>query len=174
MTEPATTVIRDGGNRVTIRQADVNAAKRFTYFLRWSAEDDAYLASAAEIPGSTTHGETPEEAIVNAMDVAALWLAAHRKWSQSSPEPGSHRRYTVRAGQADPAVTMTPAEIRTVRETLGMSQPVFASILSVSVNTVRAWEQGLQQPNGTALRLIAILRENPAYGERLLTVRATA
>jgi len=69
---------------------------------------------------------------------------------------------------------MTSAEIRAVREALGMSQPVFASVLSVSVSAVRAWEQGLRQPNGTALRLIAILRENPAYGERLLVHATTA
>jgi len=157
---------------VTVRQEHVEAAKQLTYVVHWSAEDAAYLASAAEIPGSTIHGETAEEAVTNAIDIAALWLAAYKVWGLRAPEPGSHRPYTLRAGQADPAEGMTAAEIRAVRETLGMSQPVFTSVLSVSVSAVRAWEQGLRQPNGTALRLIAILRENPAYGERLLSASA--
>jgi DNA-binding transcriptional regulator YiaG len=162
------------GNQVVVRQEDVAAAKRLTYLVRWSAEDVAYLASSSEIPGSTTHGPTPEDALANAIDVAALWLAAYQVWGKPAPEPGAHRHYTVRVGQAHPAAGMSSAEIRAVRETLGMSQPVFASGLSVSVNAVRAWEQGLRQPNGTALRLLAILREYPAYGERLLAESTSA
>lgn len=160
--------------QVDVQQEHVDTAKQLTYLVRWSNEDDAYLASAAEIPGSRIHGDTAEEAVHNAIDVAALWLAAYEVWGVPRPVPGTHRLHTIRAGQATPAVRMTPAEIRNVRESLGMSQPVFASVLSVSVNAVRAWEQGLRQPNGTALRLMAILRENPTYGERLLAVSASA
>ncbi len=158
---------------VTVRPEHLQAAKKLTYLVRWSAEDGVHLACVAEIPGSTTHGETAEEAVTNAIDVAALWLAAYQAWGLEAPNPGSHRSYTARAGQATPAAELTPSEIRKVREMLGMSQPVFASVLSVSVNAVRAWEQGLRQPNGTALRLLAILRENPAYGERLLAAPAS-
>lgn len=159
---------------VTVRQEHVEAAKQLTYVVQWSEEDDVYLASAAELPESRTHGETPEGALANAIDVVALWLAAYQIWGLRAPVPGSHRSYTIRTNQADPAAGMTPAEIRNVRDALGMSQPVFASVMSVSVNAVRAWEQGLRQPNGTALRLMAILRENPTYGERLLGVSASA
>lgn len=159
---------------VTVLQEHVDAAKQLTYLVHWSSEDAIYLAFAVELPESRTHGETPEDALANAIDVVALWLAAYQVWGLRAPEPGSHRPYTIRVGQANPAEGMSPADIRHLRDALGMSQPVFASILSVSVNTVRAWEQGLRQPNGTALRLMAILRENPAYGEQLLAVSVPA
>ena len=72
-------------SQVTVRLEDVAAAKRLTFLVRWSAEDDTYLASALAIPGSTTHGATPEGALANARDVAALWLAAYLAWNKPAP-----------------------------------------------------------------------------------------
>ncbi|MBA2277653.1 MAG: helix-turn-helix domain-containing protein [Chloroflexia bacterium] len=154
---------------------DVERSKRYTYLVRWSEEDQVFLASAAELPGSTTHGDSPDEALLHALDVAALWLAAYREWNQRIPKPRSHGRRVPRSRRSAASVSripMAPEEIRAVRDSLGMSQPVFASVLSVSVQAVRAWEQGHRRPNGAALRLMEILRENPAYGERLLVADA--
>lgn len=46
------------------------------------------------------------------------------------------------------------AELRKRR--FGVSQPVFASLLSVTASTVRAWEQGQKTPSGAARRLLEL------------------
>jgi len=48
-----------------------------------------------------------------------------------------------------------------VRDSLGVSQPVFAKILGVSPQSVKAWEQGSKLPPGTVRRLIDEMKRNP-------------
>lgn len=57
------------------------------------------------------------------------------------------------------------AELRKRR--FGVSQPVFASILSVTASTVRAWEQGQKSPSGAARRLLELAALDPAVFGRL-------
>jgi DNA-binding transcriptional regulator YiaG len=54
-------------------------------------------------------------------------------------------------------------DVVSIRESLGVSQPVFASLLGVSAALVKAWEQGLKVPTGVALRFLAEIRRNPEY-----------
>ena len=57
---------------------------------------------------------------------------------------------------------MTKKQIKDLREnTLKVSQPVFALILGVSPAAVKAWEQGLKQPSGTARRLMQLFGKDP-------------
>jgi len=51
--------------------------------------------------------------------------------------------------------------IRALRERLNMSQPVFARSLNASDATVKAWEQGKRQPDGTARRLLEVAEAAP-------------
>ena len=60
-------------------------------------------------------------------------------------------------------VSMKPAEIRRVRTRLRFSQPEFAEFLCTRVGTLRSWEQGSRKPQSSALRLLAIAKEKPAY-----------
>lgn len=48
-----------------------------------------------------------------------------------------------------------------------VSQPVFASYLSVKVSTIRAWEQGLKSPSGAARRLLEVAALEPKVFERI-------
>ena len=48
-----------------------------------------------------------------------------------------------------------------------VSQPVFASYLSVTVSTVRAWEQGQKSPSGAARRLLEVADIAPEVFERI-------
>ena len=48
-----------------------------------------------------------------------------------------------------------------------MSQPVFASLLSVTASTVRAWEQGQKSPSGAARRLLELAEREPKMVERV-------
>lgn len=59
-------------------------------------------------------------------------------------------------------VEMRPAQIRSVRNRLRLSQPEFAEFLCTSIGTVRSWEQGSRSPHSSALRLLAIAKEKPA------------
>lgn len=54
-------------------------------------------------------------------------------------------------------------EIVAIRDSLGVSQPVFASLIGVSAALVKAWEQGTKLPSGVALRFLAEVRRNPEY-----------
>lgn len=54
---------------------------------------------------------------------------------------------------------LEPDEIRRIRETAQVSQPVFARYLNTSESTVEKWETGAKRPSGMALRLLAIVQK---------------
>ncbi|MBI4405681.1 MAG: transcriptional regulator [Deltaproteobacteria bacterium] len=58
------------------------------------------------------------------------------------------------------------AQIR--KERFKVSQPIFASILSVRPATIRAWEQGLKRPSGAAARLLEVAEAEPETFTRLI------
>ncbi|GAA3612008.1 DNA-binding transcriptional regulator [Gibbsiella dentisursi] len=58
-------------------------------------------------------------------------------------------------------VSMTPAEVKAVREKLKLSQAVFAQYLHTGVTTLQNWEQGLAKPNKQAVLLIKMVERNP-------------
>ncbi len=49
-------------------------------------------------------------------------------------------------------------EIKEIRESIDCSQALFAEILGVSKNTVEYWESGKNVPNGSAQRLLALIK----------------
>ncbi|HVC08908.1 MAG TPA: helix-turn-helix domain-containing protein [Elusimicrobiota bacterium] len=53
------------------------------------------------------------------------------------------------------------------KERFGVSQPVFAALLSVTASTVRAWEQGQKSPSGAARRLLQLAEMEPGVFRRL-------
>ena len=59
------------------------------------------------------------------------------------------------------AATFKPADIKAIRESLGMSQTEFAMMIDVSVATLRNWEQGRRRPEGPARALLRVAAENP-------------
>jgi putative transcriptional regulator len=65
---------------------------------------------------------------------------------------------------APPAIE--PAQIKQLRESLAVSQPVFARYLNTSESTVEKWETGAKKPSGTALKLLAIVQ---THGLQILT-----
>ena len=63
-----------------------------------------------------------------------------------------------------------PADIKAIREKLGVSQSGFALMIGVSVSTLQNWEQGRRQPDGPARALLKVAAENPeAVAEALST-----
>ena len=53
-------------------------------------------------------------------------------------------------------------QIREIRNSVGMTQVLFADYMGVSCKTVEAWEKGTNHPTGTACRLISLL-ENKTF-----------
>jgi DNA-binding transcriptional regulator YiaG len=69
------------------------------------------------------------------------------------------RFYTVKQAESS---ELSPEKIASIRkEVLDVSQNIFAKLLNVSPQAVHAWEQGLKQPSGMAIRLLKIAENTP-------------
>jgi putative transcriptional regulator len=53
-----------------------------------------------------------------------------------------------------------PRQIKQLRESNHVSQPVFARYLNTSESTVEKWETGAKRPSGMALKLLAIVQKH--------------
>ncbi len=62
--------------------------------------------------------------------------------------------------------------IRAVRESLNVSQGVFAALLQVNPRTLANWEQNRSRPNDQAAALILLVREFPDTLNRLRKLAA--
>jgi putative transcriptional regulator len=61
---------------------------------------------------------------------------------------------------------IAPGEIKRLRETNKVSQPVFARYLNTSQSTVEKWETGAKKPSGAALKLLSLVQK---HGLQILT-----
>lgn len=52
-------------------------------------------------------------------------------------------------------------DVRSLREKHGLSQPKFAALMGISVGTLRNWEQGRRQPEGSARVLLRVVERHP-------------
>jgi putative transcriptional regulator len=59
-----------------------------------------------------------------------------------------------------PVRRLSPEEIRELREREGASQAVFARHLNVTTGLVSQWERGEKRPQGTSLKLLALVAKN--------------
>ena len=74
------------------------------------------------------------------------------------------RKVTLRTTEVKipaPAPEISPEEIVAARESLNLSQAVFARLLNVPTVTAVSWEKGRRKPSGAALRLLQIARKHP-------------
>ena len=59
-----------------------------------------------------------------------------------------------------PVLEFDAQSIKTLRETFGLSQAVFALYLNVSKKLVQKWECGASNPKGAAAKLLALAQKN--------------
>jgi putative transcriptional regulator len=52
-------------------------------------------------------------------------------------------------------------DVRSLRESHGLSQSRFAALMGISVGTLRNWEQGRRKPEGSARVLLRIVAKHP-------------
>jgi DNA-binding transcriptional regulator YiaG len=73
------------------------------------------------------------------------------------------QKYTARTICLDFSPRDYDAEmVRATREKFNVSQAVFAAILNVSIDTVQAWEQDVNKPEGAVCRLLDLMNADPA------------
>ena len=58
-----------------------------------------------------------------------------------------------------PVQSLTPKQIKTLREREHVSQTVFANYLNVTPNLVSKWERGEKRPSGPALKLLSLVEK---------------
>jgi putative transcriptional regulator len=75
---------------------------------------------------------------------------------------GRERTRVRRVVIPPPVKTMSARVIRETRARLGCTQTEFAALLNVPKVTAVSWENGTRKPSGAALRLLAVVRRNPA------------
>lgn len=54
-------------------------------------------------------------------------------------------------------------KIKEIRRASGLSQSKFADLISVSVDTLRNWEQGRRSPTGPAKALLRAIANDPQH-----------
>lgn len=79
----------------------------------------------------------------------------------------------VSRGYVAPLEKFTAEEIKEIRKSTGLTQWLFAKYMGVSVKTVEAWEAGRNAPNGTACRMLAITKANPAFPSEMKIIDIT-
>lgn len=147
---------------IEVTDADYARARRYSYEIWWSDEDNIWIGRVEELPGVKSHGDSPDAALAETTDAAALMLAAMRDWHDPIPPPLEDRQpVTVRDLAFEKPPVPTARDIRALRERLGYSQAVFASALGVDLGTVRNWEQGKRQVAGAARRLLQAIEAQP-------------
>ena len=76
-------------------------------------------------------------------------------------------------GAAEPSRKFEFADIdvKAIRERTGLSQNNFALTLGVSVRTLQNWKQGHRSPQGPALALLTIFKNDPEHAMQALHKR---
>ncbi|MCR4321968.1 MAG: helix-turn-helix domain-containing protein [Candidatus Brocadiaceae bacterium] len=59
------------------------------------------------------------------------------------------------------SIEFPESEVRKIREQYGLSQDKFASLMGISVATLRNWEQGRRKPEGPARILLRVASKHP-------------
>lgn len=87
--------------------------------------------------------------------------------AQSREGKRTLRTHTV---EIKPAPEVSPRELVRVRESLNLSQALFAVYLRTNVRTLENWEQGRAKPNVQAALLINLVKRYPDTVQRLAAI----
>jgi putative transcriptional regulator len=84
--------------------------------------------------------------------------SAFDELKESIRQAGEIRRGERRASRR---TVYKPADIKAIRERLGLSQSRFAMLIGISVSTLQNWEQGRRVPDGPAQMLLRVADRHP-------------
>lgn len=86
-------------------------------------------------------------------------------------EKGNFKNARKRIVMVSPVPHYKSVDIKNIRDTLKLSQALFAGLLGVSVKTVEAWEAGRNIPEGPAQRMLELFKKNPEILNEYLLVK---
>jgi len=66
---------------------------KYEVIIYWSADDDAFIAEAPELPGCMADGKTYIEALTSVEQVAQEWVETARELGREIPEPKGRLMY---------------------------------------------------------------------------------
>jgi DNA-binding transcriptional regulator YiaG len=113
--------------------------------------------SAPEALPPAEHIDRPSRASSLAKSSGVASTDVSRDSSLPRASPGLNARQSTVVEPQD----YSPEDIRAIREQLGTSQAVFASLLGVSKSLVEHWERGIRGPSVTVRRLLDAIRIAP-------------
>lgn len=67
---------------------------RYSFRLKYSTEDQGYIATLPQFPGLSAFGESPEEAIAEAQQALQLFLESYKEQNRELPEPDTLHHYS--------------------------------------------------------------------------------
>lgn len=59
------------------------------------------------------------------------------------------------------------ADVKSIRDSLQVSQAEFAKALGTSVDTIKSWESRRRNPTGLAAKVLATIQDNPSFYQEL-------
>ncbi len=74
-------------------------------------------------------------------------------------------------GEAQPKsvyFVLSPADIKSIRQGVEMSQAVFAQTFQLSLDTVKGWEQGKRKPDAAATNYLRVIQVDPEFVKNAL------
>jgi putative transcriptional regulator len=69
--------------------------------------------------------------------------------------------------QASRVTRYKVADVKTLRESLAITQAHLAQALGTSVDTIKSWESKRRNPTGLAAKLLATIQDNPEFYHQL-------
>ena len=75
----------------------------------------------------------------------------------------------IKQGLKEPArvTRYESADVKAIREQLNVSQSEMAKALGTSVDTIKSWESKRRNPTGLAAKVLATIKETPAFFREL-------
>lgn len=67
----------------------------------------------------------------------------------------------IKKGEGRHFLMEIPYNVKEIRDSLGLSQESFSSLMQVSIRTLQDWEQGRRKPSGPACSLLRIAAHSP-------------
>jgi predicted HicB family RNase H-like nuclease len=104
------------------KAADSVGAEHYTYTVRWSEEDGAYVGRVAEFPSLAAHGRTLEAALREIKFVVADVLADLTESGEQIPEPFGKRRFSGKFIVRVPEALHRELAISAEREGVSLNQ----------------------------------------------------
>jgi putative transcriptional regulator len=122
--------------------------------------DDAALAKAYR-------GGRPDGGDAMKKQYRSRVLASVHETAEGLTDAGVMSKQTMREFDElclTPVRPLSQEEIRELREREGASQAVFARYLNVTTGLVSQWERGEKHPQGSSLKLLALVAKNGLSG----------